>query len=284
MMINLVCNLGEDAKLDDLNAYNTVVAWFLREALERKGVDSRLVQGHTLLEQPPQVADHTVVFSNHAMTRARKNPKYLSALRKITRGKLTLWLDASWMGWDQYFDYVFTVARPHQGKPSRYKHVGYGADTRYLYPEQEEKAVFLDSLMWGFYNRNYDPIYKIYVEVLPTLDVKVYSPVPIYNKTPRVPWLEMQAARRKCHFFLVTQLGGFGLGRIETATCGALVVQPKKLNRPHLNVDLTMEIWSTREELIKILESEVDVEAVSRKARLHSWDKSASRLLKTLEG
>lgn len=283
-MINLVCNLGEGAELNDLNAYNTVVAWFLRLALEKKGVESRLVPGHKVLEQPPPKADHTIVFSNHAMTRARDNPQYLSALRKTTQGKLALWLDFSWKNWNHYFDHVFTVAHPLPGSPAKYVHVGYGADTRYLYPEQEEKAVFLDSLMWGFYNNNYDPIYRIYEEVLPTLDVKVYSPVPIYNKTPRVPWLEMQAARRKCHFFLVTQLGGFGLGRIETATCGALVVQPKKLNKPHLNVDLTMEIWETREDLIKILESEVDIEAVSRKARTHSWDKAASRLLRVLDG
>jgi len=282
MKINMICNIDGDAELNDLNAYNTVVAWFLREAFRKRDVEGCLVKGRGLLERPPPKADHTIVFSNIAMNYVRSNPAYLKMLRKTTRGTVDLWLDAAWAGWDRYFDYIFCVAKPYSSRPPQYVHGGYGADPRYLYPEQEEKAVFLDSLMWGKYKGKYDKIYKIYTEVLPTLDLKVYSPVPVYNKSPRLPWLEMQAVRRKCHFFCVTQLGGFGLGRMETATCGALVVQPKILNRPWLNVDLTMEIWDTQEDLIRILEALVDVAAIRKKALEHTWDKAAGRVLKVL--
>jgi len=254
----------------------------MREAFEKKGVEARLVKERGLLEGSPPIADHTIVLSNIAMNCVRSNPAYLKMLRKTTRGTVDLWLDAAWAGWDRFFDYIFCVAKPYASRPPQYVHGGYGADPRYLYPEQEEKAVFLDSLMWGKYEGKYDSIYRLYEKILPELDVKVYSPVPIYNKSPRIPWLKMQAVRRKCHFFCVTQLGGFGLGRMETATCGALVVQPKILDRPWLNVDLKMEIWNTSEDLIKILEAPVDVEAVRKKALEHSWDKAASRILNTL--
>ncbi len=217
------------------------------------------------------------------MNYVRSNPDYLKMLRKSTLGTVNLWLDASWAGWDRFFDYIFCVAKPFPSQPSQYIHVGFGADPRYLYPEQKEKAVFLDSLMWGKYHGKYDKIYKLYEEVLDELDIKVYTPVPVYNKTKRLPWAEMQEIRRKCHFFLVTQLGGFGLGRIEAATCGSLIVQPKSLYRRHLSIDVETEIWSTRKDLIKILEAPVDVGAIRKKALEHTWDKAADRMISILE-
>ena len=284
MIINLITNIEGDAELNDLNAYNTVVAWFLREALQKRDIEGRLIQGRNLLTNPPPKADHTIVFTNLAMNHVRSNPAYLKMLRKTTRGTVDLWLDASWAGWDKYFDYIFCVAKPYHTPPTPYIHVGFGADPRYLYPEQKEKAVFLDSLMWGKYNGKYDRLYKLYEDVLSDLDIKVYSPVPVYNKTKRLPWLEMQEIRRKCHFFLVTQLGGFGLGRIEAATCGSLIVQPKPLYRPWLSIDVEMEIWSTREDLVKVLEAPVDVGAIRKKALEHTWDKAADRMISVLEG
>ncbi len=283
MIINLISNLEEGAKLNDLNAYNTVVAWFLREALEKREVECHVLNGRKLLTTPPPKADHTIVFSANAMIQVRSNPDYMKMLRTSTLGTVDLWLDASWAGWDRYFDYIFTVAKPYSSIPPQYIHVGYGADPRHLYPEQKEKAVFLDSLMWGKYNGKYDKVYKLYEKVLSDMGIKVYTPVPVYNKSKRLPWLEMQKIRRKCHFFLVTQLGGFGLGRIEAATCGSLIVQPKPLYRPWLSIDVEMEIWSTRKDLIKILNAPVDVEAIREKALEHTWDKAADRMLRILE-
>ncbi len=284
MIINLITNIEEDAGLNDLNAYNTVVAWFLREALQKRDIEGRLIQGRTLLTNPPPKADHTIVFTNLAMNYVRSNPDYLKMLRKTTKGTVDLWLDAPWKGWNKYFDYIFCVAKPHRTPPTPYIHVGFGADPRYLYPEQTEKAVFLDSLMWGKYHGKYDRLYKLYEDVLSDLDIKVYSPVPVYNKTKRLPWMEMQEIRRKCHFFLVTQRGGVGLGRTEAATWGSLIVQPKLLYRPWLTIDVEMEIWSTREDLLKILEAPVDVSANRKKALEHTWDKAANRMINVLEG
>ena len=284
MRINLITNMEEDAELNDLNSYNTVVAWFIREALQKRGIEGCLVQGRDLLTNPPPKAAHTIVFTNLAMNAVRSNPDYLKTLRKTTKGTVDLWLDAAWSGWDTYFDHIFCVAKWRCSPSSPYIHVGFGADPRYLYQEQEEKAVFLDTLMWGKYEGRYDKLYELYEEVLADLDIKVYNPVPTYTGSRRLPWLEMQAVRRKCHFFLVTQLGGFGLGRIEAATCGSLIVQPKRLYRHRLTIDVEMEIWDTREELVKILEAPVDVEANRKKALEHTWDKAADRMIQVLEG
>ncbi len=282
--INLITNIEGDAKLDDLNAYNTVVAWFLREALIEREIEGRLIQGRNLLTNPPPKADHTIVFSALAMNYVRSNPAYLKMLRKTTRGTVDLWLDASWSGWDQYFDYIFCVAAPYASRPPQYVHVGYGADPTHLYPEQDERAVFLDSLMWGKYEGKYDKIYKLYEEVLSNLGMKVYNPNPTYTGSRRLPWLEMQAIRRKCHFFLVTQLGGFGLGRIEAATCGSLIVQPRPLYRRRLTIDVEMEIFSSCRDLIRILEAPVDIEAIRKKALEHTWEKAADRIIRVLKG
>lgn len=236
-----------------------------------------------LLKEPPPMADHTIVFSGVAMNYVRKSKDYLKVLRKTTRGKVTLWLDAAFGGWNKYFDRIFTVAKPYSSSPPHYVHIGYGADPKYCYPEQEERAVFLDSLMWGKYQGRYDKIYTLYKKVLPTLDLKIYNPIPVYNKSPRRPWPKMQEIRRKCHYFCVTQLGGFGLARIEAATCGSLIVQPKLLYKPALTVNLKMKIWNTPEDLIKILETEVDIETIREKALEHSWDKAANKMIKILE-
>ena len=235
-----------------------------------------------LLKEPPPMADHTIVFSGVAMKYVRSNKNYLKMLRKTTRGKVNLWLDAAFGGWNKYFDHIFTVAKPH-GSP-KYVHVGYGADPKYCYPEQKERAVFLDSLMWGKYQGRYDKLYALYQKVLPALDLKVYSPIPVYNKSPRLPWPKMQEVRRKCHYFCVTQLGGFGLARIEAATCGSLIVQPRLLYKPALTVKLKMKVWNTREDLIKILETKTDVKAIRKRALEHTWDKAVGRIIKTLDG
>ena len=66
-VINLICNLEDDAKFEDVINFNRTVAWFLREAFEKKGVEASFVRDRGLLLKPPPQADHVLVISNLAM-------------------------------------------------------------------------------------------------------------------------------------------------------------------------------------------------------------------------
>jgi len=288
--INLISNLGEDAKLENVSLFNNTVAWFLRKAFEKKGVEVRFVKEHDLLVKSPPNADHALVISGIAMQYwagthrfvRGKTPTIRSKIRKATKGKIAVYLDSDYPQWIKPFDHVFTVVKP-QSKDPKCVYAGWGADPEYCYPDQDEKAVFLDSLMYEFYKGKFNDIYDIYKKVLPTLGLKIYDPWPTYHGSTRITWTQVQDILRKTHFHCCTQLGESGLTRIEAATCGALLVVPKPLYRPRTMASLEHRIWSTKEDLIKILKTETDPEAIRKKALQHSWDKVASRIIQTLD-
>ncbi len=295
MIINLISNFGEDAKLENIRVFNHTVAWFLREALEKKDIEVTFVRDHDLLEKSPPNADHTLVISGTAMYYVAGSPKTMrrypalrgktptirNKVKKATKGKIAVYLDADYPQWFEHFDYVFTVVKPR--KHPKCVYAGWGADPEYCYPKQDEKAVFLDSLMYKFYGGRFNKIYDIYKETLPALGLKTYNPRPTYHGSKRLPWTQIQDMFRKSHYFCCTGLGESGLPRIESATCGALLVVPKPLYRPRTMASLEHKIWDTKADLAKIRTTETDPEAIRKKALVHSWDKVAARILATLK-
>lgn len=288
MLINIVSNISEKCVIDDLRFFNNTVAWFLRKAFEKRGIEIRLVSDSILKSKAVPDADHTIVISAAATYWIRTMPEIYKKVRNATKGKVTLYLDADMNAFltGDYFDFIFTVVPPRPGRDPRFIYAGWGADPEYSHPEQEEMAIFLDSLMWGKYGGRYEEVYKIYEEVLASCGLKVYNPLPIYGKSERVPWLEMQAIIRKCHYYCCTQVGESGLTRIESATSGALLIVPKALSitMPRTIESLEHRIWETRDELIEILNTKTDPEAISKKALDHSWDKAAQRISEVLFG
>ena len=89
----------------------------------------------------------------------------------------------------------------------------------------------------------------------------------------------MQKIIRKCHYYCCTQLGESGLTRIEAATSGALLVVPEALYRPRTMDSLECRMWRTRDDLLDILSTDVDVKANREKALVHSWDKVVERMI-----
>lgn len=286
--INLISNLGEDSKQEDLFVFNHVVAWSLRKAFKKKGVEGNLVRDHDLLTKSPPKADHTLVISGIAMYYVAgthrfvrgKTPTVRSRIRKTSKGKIAVYIDADYPQWFKHFDHVFTVVKPR--KHPKCVYAGWGADPELFYPDQGKRALFLDSLRYGVYNNKFNHIYDVYKEALPKTGIKTYNPVPIKGQSKRIPWSEYQNMMRKCHFYCCTQLGESGLTRIEAATCGALLVVPRPLYMPRTMASLEHRIWNTKADLVKILNTKTDPKAISKKALLHSWDKVASRILKTL--
>lgn len=227
-------------------------------------------------------ADHTLVTSAIAMKAIRKISEYRALVRASTKGKLTVYLDAAYAYWDKLFDRIFTVVQPFLKSSPKYVYAGWAADPEYCYPDQGPRAVFCDSLMYGFYNGRLDHIYKQIEDVFTRAPLRIYCPFPDYHNRKVISWLEMQKILRNCQFYMCTQDGEGGLTRIEAATCGALLVVPKPLYR-HLTMgSLEHAIWTSKEELRQILNSNTEPEKISRKARIHTWDKVASRILAEL--
>lgn len=282
MRINLVSNLGENFDVKKFNAYNHVIAYNLREALLDSGHDVQMIRDHDN-EVPFFKADHTVVISAVAMNKIHDNQGYKLMLRANTEGKFCLWLDAAFSQWGPYFDLIFTVVPPYKDSASHYRWVGYAADPAIFYPAHEEKTVFVDSYMWGWYGGIHDWIYRIIQEVLEDSGLRILQPVPIYNKGRRATWPEMIEAFRASHFHVTTQVGNFGLTNIEATTCGALLVIHENLNEPRSwPFPMPHVTWKTREDLEEILTKMPDIRENRIMALEHSWRRVALRLLEGL--
>lgn len=300
MIINLFSYNTGSPDPDKFFSFNQVVSWSLHEALIKKGVETRFIGNGQFVEEDTPKADHSIVFSSFTMQKIRDVPALRQKMRDATRGKMTLYLDSDYMGWCNVFDYVFTVVKPIRPEP-QYVYAGWGANPDIFYPDQDERAAFLDCLMYGKYKGRFNDIYDDIKDVLhiseeqlrkkkpiihkTTVDgmkITVYLPVPTYRGN-KLLWPEFSRIQRKCHFYLCTQLGESGLSRIESATCGALLVVPEKLYRPRTMASMENRIWRTQDELIDVLKTETDPAAIREKALEHSWDKVADRMLKAFE-
>jgi len=282
--INLIGDLHKSSRLERITTPNQVYAWFLHKALVENGVDVRLIYGPNLLEEMPPKTDHTIVISS-ATSYLVNDSRYIQRLRSSTAGKLSAYMNVNKMRGrsDRHFDYCFTQIGPTTYRPEKYVCAGWGVDPTYSYPEQDEKAAFLDSKSPSpRMVRKVKKSYSIYDIALPKLDIKIHNPVATYNKSKRLPYPNYQAILRKCHYFLCTHFGDGGLNRLEAAACGALLVVPTKLYRKRTMSLLNHRVWHTEEELINILHEDVDIEANRRRALEHRWEDVAKRMIEVL--
>jgi glycosyltransferase involved in cell wall biosynthesis len=280
LRINLISSLDEESVIESVSTPNQVYAWFIHKALLGKGVDVRLIRESSLREETPREADHTIVISATVYT----YDEPLEKLRKSTIGKLARYMNADKKRGDECFDYCFTQIGPVVYRPEKYICVGWGVDPTYSYPDQDERAAFLDSKVLNHrgMKKLWGP-YLSYGNVLSNLRMKTYNPIPIYNWQDRIPYPDYQAILRKCHFFLCTQHGDGGLNRLEAAACGALLVVPTVLYKERTMSLLNHRIWSTEKEFGRILSGDVDIEANRKRALEHRWENVAKRIIEVLE-
>jgi len=285
MKINLISSLEEGWTLDKIISPNQVYTWFLHKAFINAGVDARLVKCNKLKQGHPPETDHTIVISAAAYTYMTTIEGYAERLRESTVGKLTCYMNTDELRYgDHYFDHCFTQIKPRGGRPEKYVCVGWGVDPTYSYPEQKEKAAFLDSRVLHKQSmKTVEKVYQTYDSVLPKLDMKIYIPVPVYNKDPRLPYPDYQAILRKCHYFLCTQFGEGGITRLEAAACGALLVVPAKFYQKKTMRLFNHVVWYTEEDLVKALDEEVDIEANRARALEHRWKDVVKRIIGHLE-
>ena len=284
MRVNLISNLDENSHIEEISSPNQVYAWFLHKAFIDEGVDPILVKDGQLRRGHPPEAEHTVVISAAAIKYMIEEEGYAQRLRDSTSGKLTCYMNTDGLrsgAW--WFDNCFTQIDPRRKQPKKYVCAGWGVDPDYSYPEQGERAAFLDSkVIRRRDKRKMKMVYQMYDNVLPTLDLKIYNPKPVYKKGRRLTYPDYQAILRKCHYYLCTQFGEGGLNRLEAAACGSLLVVPASLYVKKTMRMLNHTIWYNEEDLVEALSEPVDIEANRKRAVEHTWSKVVKRMLDTL--
>ena len=285
LRVNLISSVEEGWTPQNIISPNQVYAWFLHKAFVDAGVDVSFVKGRKLKKEHPPETDHTIIVSSASLGYMIREPRYAQRLRKSTEGRLTCYMNTDELrGGERWFDHCFTQIAVREGRPEKYVCVGWGVDPEYSYPEQDERAAFLDSRVLHLPNiRGLKKVYEGYDNVLPKLNLKTYSPVPVYNKSPRLPYPDYQAVLRKCHYFLCTQFGDGGLNRLEAAACGALLVVPAKFYRKKTMSLLNHVVWYNEEDLVEALDEPVDIEANRRRALEHRWEDVVKRMIGLLE-
>lgn len=286
MKINLINELSEDSRFETVTTANRVYSWFLRKAFIEEGVDARFIYSSKLLKEILPKTDHTIVILSANHISLLHEGGYLSKIRSSTTGKTACYVNTNKLqgNSDQYFDYCFTKVESHPSCSEKYVCVGWGVDPAYSYPEQNEKAAFLDSkVLFRWMRRKVRKAYQIYDSVLPKLGIKIYNPIPIYNESRRISYLDYQSILRKCHYFLCTQLGVGGTTSLEAAACGALLVVPSKLYSEKTHGFFNHRIWYTEEDLIKVLNEDVMIEANRKRTLEYRWKNVVRRILKLLE-
>lgn len=280
MKINLVSNLDADSAYQHLQAYNHIIAWSLREALQEAGHEPMLVCDR--LERDIPHADHTIIISNTAMNRIHDEGWYQAEYRRSATGLFCLWLDGAFDGSEDPYDRVLTVAPVPKWVSPKFKQVGWAADPERFRPEQTEPTAFVDTYMYGWYNGQFDKIYDLMKEALQESGIKTLQPTAQYNQG-RIHWVDLQEIFRKSTYHIGTQLCHWGWTEIEAATCGSLLVFNRAIHRPDTWPSvLNHELWDTKEELIEILSRPVDVAANRARARENTWQKIVTRIEEAL--
>ena len=301
MIINLFSYNTEASTPDNLFSFNQVVAWSLRKAFTKNGIETRFVGDEQFFRKDIPEADHSIVISGFVMKAIRDDPALHQKVRDATKGKMTLYLDSDYAHWWKLFDHVFTIVEPVRLE-AQYVYAGWGSDPSIFYPDQDDKAIFIDSLTYEKHKGRFNDIYNdikdifhiseeqlegkkpvIHQTTVDGMEITVYLPIPSYRGN-MVPWSEFRHIQRKCHFYLCTQLGEGGLTRIESAKCGSLLVVPKPLLRTRTMDSFEHVVYETKQELIEILKKKTNPQAIRKKALEHSWDKVVKRMLPYLGG
>lgn len=285
MRINLISSLNEDSLIEEVFTPTQVYAWFLRKAFVENDIDARLINEAAILEVSPPKADHTIVISVAAFMLMMREAGYAQRLKGSTAGKLARYMNVDRLKrkGDRFFDLCFVQIAPAPND-EKYVWAGWGVDPTYSYPEQDGRAVFLDSKVLASYAmRRAKEVYRIYDQMLPKASVKIYNPIPIYNESERLSYPEYQSILRRCHYFLCTQYGDGGLNRLEAAACGALLVVPWRLYKERTMRLLNHQVWHSAEDLMEILQSDVDIESNRKQALEHRWEDVIRRMVKSLE-
>jgi len=279
MQFNIISNLAEPADPATFYAYNHIIAYHLKKALEQQGHGALLVSDkETVIPQ----CTNTILISNIAMNKARNNPEYYSKLRHTTSNKLCMWLDSDLGGWANIVDIIFCVNRRCKTHPETFRHVGWAADPNIFYPEQKEPVVYVDPYMHNFYNGRYSHVYDVIKEALASTQSTIIQPVTEYNHG-RITWLSNAEYFRKTSFYVLTQPGYWGWTNIEAASCGALLVVHESLDKPDTwPSKLNNKVYSSKEELLTFLKEPVNIQANREVALQNSWSKVTDKVLEAL--
>lgn len=277
MRFNIISNLSGNPDPSTLWSYNETIAFNLRRALRLRGHEVVLVSNR---ERHIGRANHTIVTSNLYLKLIKENPELYTELRRATAGNLCLWLDSDFGGWyTEMFDRILTVCRQSKRDPHLYRFVGWAADGVMFRSEQSAPTVSVDSYMRGFYEGKFDALYDLIESAVQESGLPMLQPVSQYN-AGRVKWTQLAETYRRSTHYILTQPAFWGWTNIEAATCGALLLVHRDLDKPKTwPSQLNHRVYSSREELLALLHEPVDVAANRAVALENTWAAVADRVL-----
>lgn len=279
MLFNLVSDLTETSKVEELYSYNQVIAYNLNKAFSEAKHQVNLV--HHSFDEIPK-ADVTIVISRVGFLRAMKSKEYLNKLNTVSKRKVCLWLDSDFGDWRGIFERVFVANLRYKKQLHRFRFVGWAADPDLFRSEQKSLCALFDPFMYGYYNGKFDKLYEMLERVKAKIDNSL-QPLKRYNQG-RIKWLELAALFRKASHYVLTQPNFWGWTNIEAATCGALLVVHKSLDKPKTwPTRLCHVIYETEEELLNVLESAVDYQKNRSVALKNKWSNIILRILENLD-
>ena len=286
-MISLILNIVADIKpgyiSDTFFSFNQIVAIGLKKGFESLGHTINIVNVRDPDKDLVPKCDHIIVTSGWSMNRIKPNDIYKRRLRRSCSGLLTVYLDADYAQYDEWFDRVFTVVRPLPNSSSKYIYAGWGADPDLFYIQPGPKKIFVDSYLTTssgkFLEEEFSKAFKL-------ANIPLIQPIRYYSDG-RVPWSAMRSFMLQCSFFCCTQgKGESGLNKIEACYCGMPLLIHKDFYNPRTESSLECFLWSDPEDLAQYLRDfPADPErreSIRAKALRHTWVKSAKRILEGL--
>jgi len=276
---NIYSGVKNESDPETFNSFNQIIAWELKNGLEQLGLDCNFVGMAQFKTGVIPMAKHSIVTAAAVTVNFRQNPKLLEKVKAATKGRLCMYLDADLRGYEEMYDRIFTVVPPLGDAPPQFIYCGWAADPERFYPDQSKPALFMDTFVDTPKHKICKAVYRIYDEIVEETKLEVIRPFKYYNRSDRIPWPDHAALLRRSTFYCCTVNGESGLPRIEAATSGALLVVPTILFRARTMAKLECRIWETKDELLDILSSKPDHQAIRAKAMKQTWTQVAMRII-----
>jgi len=308
--------------LNELNSHASVTCYFLTQALASR---FEVVQISSFLDAE-RILKHSDAIAALSTFQAgftrlgQERPDTLRAIRRGFAGRLCSIVDlVSFQSYAE--DILFTVIPPRVTLKQRLKHLrsgatihhmGWCADPAHCRPRRKNKAftLFLDH---GHYAE--DDFTHLFIDALNQLAKSKKRPRirafiqanqgieewPLgtpwhgerYRRASKVPWAKIQEYYGCCDLFCVTHRESAGLGVIEAAMSGAVIVIPKNptpfispdliaTGLPHVLTDCTANAIAGA--ISAALKNEIDRQSNHKRlAKSHGWSVAASNIARALQ-
>lgn len=252
------CRNGEPLEFKGRGSNACTWSYFLRDEFHRRGIETDMFGGSTLIKTPENIpeGDHVLSVSQRGFTTYMQKydiPDIQERLKAKIKGKITTICDSNLYKGETVEDITF-FCRPGENSAKQI-YVGWAASPEWLYPEKSKVALILliDHTLYHDGEDDSASIisqsFKFQQEYGGQSIVKRFVSggvewIRSENQTPAVydrkgmPYPECVKEYNRADVFFVTHRESMGLSVLESAMAGALIVSPRGYIKKELIHDL----------------------------------------------